>query len=183
MIIFRHRRIVFSNTSVYFGINTENPCRAMNHIELKPETFTPVSKNPIIAKFFMNIGFADELGSGTRNIFKYTKLYSGKTPKMIEDDIFRTEIPLDENFSSEFGAVSVNDVNSNNTNETENLDISETQKEILSLIKNDKKITASKIAEKLNFSSRAIEQNLKELRNKKIIERLGAKKNGIWKVL
>lgn len=32
-------------------IYTENPCRAQNHIEITPDHFTPVSKNPIIAHF------------------------------------------------------------------------------------------------------------------------------------
>jgi len=51
-------------------------------------------KNPIIARFFMNIGRADQLGSGIRNLYKYTKLYSGGEPELIEGDIFKTIIPL-----------------------------------------------------------------------------------------
>ena len=31
---------------------------------------------------------ADELGSGVRNLFKYTKIYSGADPELIEDNIF-----------------------------------------------------------------------------------------------
>lgn len=37
---------------------------------------------------------ADELGSGMRNTYKYTQLYSGGMPEFIEDDVFRTIIPL-----------------------------------------------------------------------------------------
>ena len=33
---------------------TENPCKAANQCYLTPESFTPISKNPIIAKFFTN---------------------------------------------------------------------------------------------------------------------------------
>ena len=40
------------------------------------------------------IGLADELGSGVRNMTKYTKIYSGGIPEFKEDDIFRTTIPL-----------------------------------------------------------------------------------------
>ena len=61
---------------------------------IDPETFTPQSKNPIIAKFFMNIGRADQLGSGIRNLYKHMKLYSGGEPELIEGDIFKTIIPL-----------------------------------------------------------------------------------------
>ena len=75
-------------------IYTENWNRSNEHGRLDPENFTPQSKNPIIAKFFMNIGRADQLGSGIRNLYKYTKLYSGGNPELIEGDIFRTIIPL-----------------------------------------------------------------------------------------
>lgn len=37
----------------------------------------------------------DELGSGVRNTFKYSSIYiPGTEPELIEDDIFRTIIPL-----------------------------------------------------------------------------------------
>ncbi len=37
----------------------------------------------------------DELGSGVRNTFKYCGIYTpGTKPKFIEDDIFRTIVPL-----------------------------------------------------------------------------------------
>ncbi|MDR1183190.1 MAG: hypothetical protein LBK67_00150, partial [Coriobacteriales bacterium] len=46
------------------------------------------------ARFFVNIGFADTLGSGVRNLYRYSKIYSGKEPELIEGDIFQTIIPL-----------------------------------------------------------------------------------------
>ena len=75
-------------------IYAENWNRSNEHGRIDPENFTPQSKNPIIAKFFMNIGRADQLGSGIRNLYKYTKLYSGGEPELIEGDIFKTIIPL-----------------------------------------------------------------------------------------
>jgi len=75
----------------------ENANRPHGHGLINPETFTPFPKNPIIARVFKEIGFADELGSGVRNLFKYTGIYSkGGTPQLIEDDIFRTIIPITE---------------------------------------------------------------------------------------
>ena len=53
-------------------------------------------KNPPIAKVFREIGLADELGSGMRNSYKYTKMYSGGEPVFTEADIFTTVIPLSE---------------------------------------------------------------------------------------
>jgi len=61
---------------------------------IDPEDFSPYPKNPKIAKFFKEIGWVDELGSGVRNIYKYNKIYSGADPEFIEGDVFRTVIPL-----------------------------------------------------------------------------------------
>ena len=51
-------------------------------------------KNPAISKVFREIGLADELGSGMRNSYKYTRLYSGADPQFIEGDVFEIIIPL-----------------------------------------------------------------------------------------
>ena len=56
----------------------------------------PYAKNSAISKVFREIGLADELGSGMRNTYKYTKMYSGGTLEFIEGDMFRTIIPLDK---------------------------------------------------------------------------------------
>jgi ATP-dependent DNA helicase RecG len=59
--------------------------------------FKSYPKNPVIAKFFMQLGRFDELGSGILNINKYCKAYSGHDhPEFIEGAIFKTTIPLDE---------------------------------------------------------------------------------------
>lgn len=57
-------------------------------------TTTPYPKYPIIAKFFNNIGRADKLGLGVRNLYKYTKVYSDGEPVLFEADLFMAEIRL-----------------------------------------------------------------------------------------
>lgn len=58
------------------------------------ENFTPYPKNPIIAKIFVNIGYADSLGSGVRTLYKYTKIYSNAEPDFEEGDVFRLIVPM-----------------------------------------------------------------------------------------
>ena len=74
----------------------ENANRASQNIVITPDNMEPIPKNPIIASFFRNIGYADQLGSGVRNLFKYSKFYSGNDPEFIEGDIFKIIVPLDE---------------------------------------------------------------------------------------
>lgn len=45
--------------------------------ELKPFNFTPYPKNSTIAKVFRETGFADELRSGVKNLYKYANTYGG----------------------------------------------------------------------------------------------------------
>ena len=61
------------------------------------DEFTPYPKNPLIQQFLANIGRTDTIGSGVRNIYKQTPIYSdGGKPELIEDDVFRITIPLDK---------------------------------------------------------------------------------------
>ena len=75
-------------------ILVENGNRAHGMGALSLNSFKPFPKNPPISKVFREIGLADELGSGMRNSYKYTKLYSGADPQFIEGDVFEIIIPL-----------------------------------------------------------------------------------------
>ena len=78
---------------------TENANRAVTGDFITPDNLVPNPKNPIIAAFFRNIGLADELGSGVRKLYRYVPLYSGKAPELIDGDVFRIIVPLDDNYS------------------------------------------------------------------------------------
>ena len=58
------------------------------------DNFEPTPKNPTIADFFHQIGRADELGSGTRNLTKYSAMYSGKALALTEGDVFVAQVPF-----------------------------------------------------------------------------------------
>ena len=84
-------KMVIGNDSVTF----ENANRPHGFGFITPDNFMPYPKNPTIAKVFKEIDYADELGSGVRNLFKYTKIYGGGDPKLIEEDIFKIIVPID----------------------------------------------------------------------------------------
>ena len=79
----------------------ERRLRAISHGIIDPDNFTPCPKNPVIARIFKEMGLADELGSGVRNLFKYTAVFSGSRPEMLEEDIFRVIVPLTEQAAME----------------------------------------------------------------------------------
>lgn len=78
-------------------LKTENWCVPRRHGNIMSDEFTPYPKNPLIQQFFANIGRTDTIGSGVRNLYKYTPIYSeGGMPELFEDDVFKISIPLNK---------------------------------------------------------------------------------------
>jgi len=102
-------------------IATENWCLPKTPGRIDPFAFTPYPKNPLLASFFINIGRADILGSGVRNLYKYTKIYSGGEPELIEGDVFRTVIPLALANNYTYSIVSDNEIMSDNVSDYLNM--------------------------------------------------------------
>lgn len=83
-------RIIIGND----GVRTENASRSFYEGRLSLADFSPMSKNPIIAGFFTEIGLADELGSGLRKLCRYSRVYSGRDPELRDGDVFRAFVPV-----------------------------------------------------------------------------------------
>jgi ATP-dependent DNA helicase RecG len=76
-------------------IVTENWSLPKTPGRIDPNNFVPFPKNPLLAHFFVNIGRADILGSGVRNLFEFTRIYTGgDVPELIDGDVFKTIVPL-----------------------------------------------------------------------------------------
>lgn len=98
MIVHREYTNARPATFIIYGdrVETENANNPHAEGALSPTNFSPFPKNPSIAKFFMQLGRFDELGSGILNVNKYIKAYSGKdNPQFIEGTTFKTIIPID----------------------------------------------------------------------------------------
>ena len=93
----------------------------------------------------------------------------------------------DKNVTVNYGKVTANNksvtqnITENNKNITAKL--TQTQEKILNLIKETPHITQNEIASKLNIARETVNRNMKKLQQEKIIQRLGADKNGSWKIL
>ena len=79
--------------------------------------------------------------------------------------------------------VTVNSENISVNNKNITVKLTQTQKDILNLIKENPCITQNEIASKLNIARETVNRNMKKLQQEKIIQRLGADKNGSWKIL
>lgn len=147
-------------------LKTENWCRARRHGSILEDEFSPYPKNPLVANFFTALGRSESIGSGVKNLYLYTPMYSdGGKPVLYESDIFKTEIPLSKNAAIE------------QKNQTE---LTEREEKIRDIILKDKTVTVDKIAENLGVNRRTILRDVQNMKEK--IEIHYNKKTGLWVV-
>ncbi len=168
----------------------ENANRAASEGFITIENLEPNPKNPIIAAFFRNIGYADQLGSGVRNLFKYSKFYSGAEPSFEEGDVFRIIVPLNSEYS--FDYVHESNEPKSELNEPKNepnglknepdLRLSGIEKKILSFIKEDSGLTQKQLSEKMDISLSTVKRILTKLKGKGILIHVGNKRSGKWEI-
>ena len=60
--------------------------------------------------------------------------------------------------------------------------LTENQKKILALIRNDSKISAQRLSEKVGISKRKIEENLAKLKRMEVLRRVGGTR-GYWEIV
>ena len=152
-------KLVIEKDKIY----TENWNRAQRVGKIELNEFTPYPKNPLLAKFFVNIGYADALGSGVRNLYKFTKIYSGGEPDFEEGDVFRLTVPLQSD--------------KDNTN---NNRLTERQNTILAMIQANTSIQVEDIADSLNVSRSTVLREVQEI--KKQVEIVYKKKTKQWQL-
>ena len=156
---------------------TENANRASSADILTLDNLEPDSKNPIIASFFRNIGYADELGSGVMNLHKYVRIYSGKDPQMIEGDVFRTVIPLDDNYTYDMNA---GDPKTIKESEVDISGLTETESKVYKLICEGVVIKRGEISVASGVSEVSVKRAIASLTRKGLIIRIGSDTSGRW---
>jgi len=183
-----HRDITDGHTSriiIYKDkIVCENPnsFRTMGLITL--QNYTPFAKNPTLAKFFREIGYADELGSGVRRITKNSVLYSGKLPVFEDNEMFRLTIPLvrDKQYDEVELINMALDAVSGTINGTDGT-INGTINLVVDELKKQNDITQEELSDKTGISLRTVKRIMSSLKEKGYIKRVGSNKKGYWQVL
>jgi ATP-dependent DNA helicase RecG len=159
-------------------IVTENWNRPLHPGRIDPESFEAYPKNPILARFFVQIGYADTLGSGVRNLYKFTKMYSGSVPELIEGDVFKTIVPLGTSVTH-----GVTETVTENVTEMVTENVTEREAKILALLKQNKEMTQADMAAQLSVSRKTIALRLKSLKGKGLIKRVGSDTKGHWDIV
>ena len=76
------------------SVRTSNASRALFAGPVTLESLDPTPKSSVIANFFTQMGRSEELGSGTRSLYKFSRLYTGKDPVLEDGDQFTAFVPV-----------------------------------------------------------------------------------------
>lgn len=147
-------------------LRTENWCRPRRQGNILSDEFTPYPKNPLIANFFTTMGRSDTLGSGVKNLYKFTPIYSGGgNPELYEADIFRIVIPLTSK--------AVDDITIKTT-------LTVREQLIYDMICETPRISVDELAVKLDVARRTILRDVQEIKKKVFL--IYDKKEALWKL-
>jgi ATP-dependent DNA helicase RecG len=171
-------------------IVTENWNIPRNPGRIDPNHFTPYPKNPLLASFFVQIGRADTLGSGVRNLYQFTKIYSDSEPQLLDGDIFRVLVPMDEELeisdtkSDTKTGILDGTLDENGTKdgilEADFGTLDGTKKKILSIIDEYKVATYDDLAKRLGIPKRTLSREMSALQESGHLKRVGGKRFGHW---
>jgi len=112
-----------------------------------------------------------------RKLHHYVPRYSGKPPELIDGDVFRIIVPLDDEYSFETGTIKAQLKGNDCT-----LSCTLTEKAILEFLRDKAAATQAEIATAVGKSLRTVKADMAMLQKKGLLEREGAKKNGRWVV-
>ena len=125
--------------------------------------------NEVLASIFLQLRISERSGRG---VPKIVAVY-GKDSIKIEKNRITVTIPFKKNSANSFEVVS-NKVSNKVTNKTED--------KIVELIRYNPNITIQQIMIKTGLSEPGVKKNLKQLKDKNIIKRVGSNKTRYWKL-
>ena len=158
-------------------VEAKNANRPHLYGQLFPGQFEPFPKNPHIIQLFTQIGRCEELGTGIKNVYKYTKAYSGADNIEFEEkDIFISQVPLRDIFADK-------KKNNDGIKDCTKDCTKDYTKEIFALLSQNPIITTTQLAEKMGVARRTIASYINLLKKENKIVRVNGKKHGYWKIL
>ena len=156
--LFDNKLVISSNGGIQEGVSQDEFLEGFSN-----------PRNPELMRVFRDLRFVEQLGTGIQRVLKsYDKSIFNFFPNHI-----RVSIPFNENqFKQETSKLKYESC----------IFLNQLQKSIVKLIMDKPNITQEELARLLDVNKRTIIRNFKVLIDNKYIERIGANKNGYWKI-
>ena len=160
---------------------------------------TSRQRNKVLAEVFSEMKLIEGWGSGLSYIVHDTTEYGLKPPEFMESanmfriTIYRKDLSSGEGDRTVYSDRNVgqkSEIQSNSVGETSRkwgtdngrTDLTRTQSLILSFIAEDRYVTINELSSKLGISTRSVERNIKGLKQKGLLSRMGPDKGGWWTI-
>ena len=143
-------------------------------------------RNRAIANVFSQMGLIEAWGTGLQRIQGSAKEYGLPSPEFIEMaesfrvNLYRDSLPIEKEKNASDDSVKFGE--SSVKSSVKYVGVNETCERILKLIDDNNRISATAIAKELGLSVRAIEKNIKDLRESGKLIRHGSARGGYWEV-
>ena len=123
-----------------------------------------------------------------RNLYHYSKFYSGEAPELREDDIFRITVPLDVALVDAMENPTQGQENPTQDRENPTQDQENPTQEIphpiensiLELVASEPSLSQREIANRLNQNTNTIKYRIRRLKEKGLLIHIGSTQKGEW---
>ena len=145
-------------------------------------------RNRRIGEFLKELHLTEGRNTGFQKIIRALKANGSPMPVFETDDdrtYFLTTIPVHPDFliSPETGNEHRNEYRNENRNGTEITGLTNHERLVLDAIGQDQTITIRDMANHLGISKSSVSRAIKSLGEKKMVERCGSSKKGVWRIL
>jgi predicted HTH transcriptional regulator len=182
-------------------IKIANPGGCRPDIPIIKEGGVSDPRNPIIFRLFAMIDIGERAGSGVFNIYTVWKEAGWAEPSLSEEhnpERVSVVLPIDVEKQSEGSEKSEESSKKSEESSEKSEEGSEKSEEssekseegsekssekIRKMIRDNPYVTIEELSELLNITTRAVEKNLSNLKNKGQIKRIGSNKGGYWKTI
>jgi ATP-dependent DNA helicase RecG len=113
------------------------------------------------------------LGSGVRNLYKFTKIYSGGEPELIEGDVFRTTVPLNLSLTGMSDKVS----------DKRKMSDKRQRDALMAYLRSNGEITATEAAKIITRSPATARRLLAQLADEGLVAATGGNRNRKYKAI
>ena len=182
--IFDDRLVIQNPGGMYDGIPVQNQ---------NLEDVVSTRRNPVIADILTRMDFMERRGSGFRKIMdaiKFAPNYTDANLPVFNSNPYSFSVIFKNmNYGvnpingQEEGSRKTVEKNSLGNTETTQKTTQKTAQKIMSIIANYPEITRHELAEQCGISEDGIKWQLKQLKDKGIIRRIGADKGGHWEIV
>ena len=181
-------RDYFSTASIQISIFSDrvvidNPGKLIGNIKVEDLYKKSYPRNNLLFGLMQQMDLVEKIGSGLVRIDEMMEEYLLPHPVIDVSDVYfgiSLERPDLQKMTIEQRMKEYE--NSEKVGEKVGEKLTENQHKIISLIKKDEKISIVEIAHRIGMAEKNVESNLRKLKAKGVIERVGPDKGGYWKI-